>query len=363
MVVAGNKNIGKRLFGKEGEQIQFIIGQSTERMLIGELPVLSDNDMNHWHESERQHRSVDSPNWHGVSDAVVAATTMVQEISSKEDIRRVFIWDESLAIFEKVVRGWEEGDKVLVSSANAASDSPFVSNHPSRLAIGATRGLLFCSTLFGASQDEIDIHESWDIVQVPLKSGEGRLLATLRMLPLVVGRQDINVTVVIINGGYSKQDSISSIFQEMESLGVKYGTYKSGWAPINMGQFWSIGRAFETYHAELRYAFAKFGHVYGTDEVWLLTHNPIAVVSQSVRSDERRALCWKPKTIVDNVRWIIWGDTYKSEGESYYRRPVTNIQDILKMDTELLPTLRRIPSCKRSMMAFTGDTVNHNDGT
>lgn len=348
-LAAGRKyNIGKqKLFGEEGEQIQFIVDEPAERTLIdGVVSVLSDNAMNHWHESERHYRSVDSPNWHGVTDAVVTATTVIQEITSNEDIRREFIWDRSLAFFQEMASSsWKNGDKVVVSAANAASDCHFISDHPSKIAVGATKGILFCSTLLGMSRDEeeeVNINEAWDIVQVPLKAGEGRLLATLRMLPLVVGWQT-DLAIVIVDGGYSKHAAINLIFQEMPSLGISYGSYKRGWNPVSAGQFWSIGRAFENHYEELRCAFCKFGHVYGTDEAWLLSHNPIAVVSQSVHLYERRAFCWKPSTVVKNVRWIIWDDQHEKNGESYLR-PVTKVQDLLEMEAKLRANAKRSPT-------------------
>lgn len=60
----------------------------------------------------------------------------------------------------------------------------------------------------------------------------------------------------------------------------------------------------------------------------------------------------------------IWDDTHKSgTGESSYPRPVTKSQDLLlKMETEPPTTLRRISSCKRSMLALPGDIMKQDGG-
>jgi len=141
-----------QLFRKEGGQLQFIMGNKAKPALIGnDVSVLSGDAMNHWHESEQLHWSVDSPNGHGVSNEVISANTMIQTIMSPEDLRRENIWKWTLETFLVMASRWEEGAKVVVSSTNTASNAKLITNHPSKLAHGATKGLLFCSTLLGNS--------------------------------------------------------------------------------------------------------------------------------------------------------------------------------------------------------------------
>lgn len=326
------------IFGKAGELIQRLEYEddNPDGTLVkashlhfdadDNMVLLSNDSIHRWLEPD--HRSVNSSHWHGVSDAVIEATATSNGVLNADEERlRQMLWDDCVACIKEVSRlHWEAGDRILVSAASSLSDSTLVTKHPSKSADSATKGLIFCSTLGSFDSTSLQHHESWDVVLVPLQSNQGRLLAMLRMVPLAFGRSD--VTLAIVNGDNRRPHN--HIFQEMEKIGETYGTHKSGWNAANLGRFWAHGYAFEHHHEGLRYMFAKYGHVYGSDEVWLLAHSPIAVVSPGQMS-ARRAVCWKPKTVVVDMKWIVWN---KNKGTTVHQLAATSVKDLLRMERD-----------------------------
>jgi hypothetical protein len=180
------------------------------------------------------------------------------------------------------------------------------------------------------------IHDDWDIILLPLRENEGRFLANIRLLPLVCGRSDVNVTIVNVRGERPRPE----IARTMEHIGIEYGSYGRGWSPVDAGAFWAVGAVFWPDKTEYLGLMGKYGLVYGAEEAFLLRRAPNIVPLDAPDA----FVGWKSFTVVENVTWI----QEKDDGPFWAAHPVERCT----LHTVLAGYRGRWPEIRSGFMPF-----------
>nr|DBA06988.1 TPA_asm: polyprotein [Hypovirus sp.] len=216
-------------------------------------------------------RSAEYKTYHNVHPAVVDSAKGKQT-DFDENPRFSRIFDVADAAFAEVSATWRTGDKVVVTGWPWGSNA-VTSKHPGETVRHGVRGLVFCSEASSGY-----IHPAWDVIELPLQPTDGRLLATIRLLPLVAGRSDVDICIV--NARVPEQHL--TCFECYAFAGTATLTSNSGWAPVWFGGFAAQGAVWGFDKAICRSHFAKFADVYGADEIFAYVRNPICLPNRAL---------------------------------------------------------------------------------
>lgn len=234
------------------------------------LSMLSSDSMYRINELHPGRREPQFHGLHNLADSVFERTLNPPRPGNREAIRRAVLWDYVAKHFRKAVADIPSGSYVVVCSNSGPYNAEFEDRHPADFVPGASCGILLVSMFRG---EETNINEGWIQVGVPCKPTDGRLFASLRLMPCVAGRPDLEFMIADL--------TFRNIPPKLINLPRKhrlpYGAITEIWRPTNLGnQYFSSGGFWETEYQTLRNSFAADGDLYGhVSKDFLLPFFPI----------------------------------------------------------------------------------------
>jgi hypothetical protein len=203
---------------------------------------------------------------HDLDPDIFAST---REVRPACNARRARLWRLSCAFFRAAVTKMIAGRLVVVTSAS--TPPAFVTAHPEELVDGASHGVCFVQ-----KANHVVAHPSWQVIVVPLREDEGRLLAGFRTIAAVEGRTDLNFAIV---NGVNTRDHPVDQLRRLADAGLGYAAACRQYLPTNNGAMLVAGCIFRADRREFASSFEHYGHVYGWDEAVFATRNPAVLFS------------------------------------------------------------------------------------
>lgn len=233
---------------------------------------------------------------HNLADSVFERTLNPPKPKGREAVRRGIIWDQVTEAFRRAIADIPSKSYVVVCSNSGPYNPDFEDKHPAEFIPGATCGILLVASFRGS---ETNINKGWIQVAVPCRDTDGRIFASLRLMPCVAGRADLEFMITNLTN--------RSVPREMINLPRKhrlpYGAVINSWRPTNLGnQYFSMGGIWETEYKTIRDSFAWDGDLYGHDEAVMYTRSPIIIISDL--SPDRRFTYFQAETVLRGVTWL-----------------------------------------------------------
>lgn len=262
---------------------------------------------------------------HNLADSVLERTLNPPRPRGREATRRAVIWDQVAEAFRRAVACIPTNSYVVVCSNSGPYDPAFEDRHPADFVPEATCGILLVASCRGRGTN---INRGWIQVAVPCSATGGRIFASLRLMPCVAGRPDLEFMIINLTN--------RSVAADMVNLPRKhrlpYGAVINSWRPTNLGnQYFSMGGIWETEYKILRNSFAWDGDLYGHDEAVLYTRSPIIVISDL--KPDRRFTYFQSETVFRGVTWLKLKD---SALQGSYVDEIRR-EDAIRFDKEGLP--------------------------
>lgn len=262
---------------------------------------------------------------HNLADPVFERTLNPPRPRSHESIRRATIWDQVAEAFGRAIADIPSQSYVVVCSNSGPYNADFEARHPADFIPGAACGILLVAN-FRAR--EINVNRGWIQVAVPCEATDGRIFASLRLMPCVAGRPDLEFMITNLTN--------RSVSPDMVNLPRKhrlpYGAVINSWRPTNLGnQYLSMGGIWKTEYKTFRNSFAWDGDLYGHDEAVLYTRSPIIIISDL--NPDRRFTYFQRETVLRGVTWLrLKGSVLQGGYIKEMRR-----EDAIRFDQEGLP--------------------------
>nr|UQT02536.1 putative polyprotein [Red mite associated hypovirus 1] len=121
-------------------------------------------------------------------------------------------------------------------------------------------------------------HDAWDVIYLHPLRKHPRALATIRLLPVVMGREDVDVCIM---NGRNKPDPRDG-FEFIKTGGPAYYSKSRSWCICDLGSFFATSGVFGADMKHFMNLFIRYGDVYGADEGFLLRRNPIFEVRRGL---------------------------------------------------------------------------------
>ncbi|ORY57723.1 uncharacterized protein BCR38DRAFT_527769 [Pseudomassariella vexata] len=318
-------------FGKEGEDTPIPPKDPLVTTVILEdgYSVVAPGDMYRMSECAPGRREPSSPGLHNLHESVIARTLdpPVDFDSHPEPRRRAMLWDHAAEATRHALRNVPAGSHINACANSGPHNTKLESQSPWTTVPGASAGLLYVATF----RDRRSIHPAWRQIAVPIRPDEGRLLASVRLLPAVTGgRSDLAFTVTnLTNPTVALQNM--NIVKDNPSL--RYGAVANSWKPTNLGCWFHHGAMWENEYDTFRASFAWDGDLYGWDEAMLLTRKPIVVITEE--RPEWRSVYWYSETVLKDVTWLRGAE---KDGILHGGlQETTKREDVVRWDREGIP--------------------------
>jgi len=247
---------------------------------------------------EPKHRSVSSLRLHWLSEEVLNSSLAVAT-PCPENERRASLWAAAVRYTQDTLRGAQAGDFWAVTAGNEWAD--MLAHPPCHTIPGATGGIYYTSRL-----SNYNVDSAWRVIEIPLEHGEGRLLAGLRLVPLVAGRTD--VTFGVCNSADTKRHPVG-VLDEARRAGFGIVSVARAMTTVNLGALFAVGCIYRADRKEIASSFARFGDAYGWDESVLAVRAPHVII-EDVYHDGWSAVAFGrhlPGATVfarDGCRWV-----------------------------------------------------------
>lgn len=277
---------------------------------------------NEFHADRREPRFL---GLHNLADSVFERTLNPPRPEGREAMRRATIWDQVAEAFRHAIAGIPSKSYVVMCSNSGPYNPDFEDRHPADFIPGATCGILLVAGFRGR---ETNINKGWIQVAVPCKATDGRLFASLRLMPCVAGRPDLEFMITNLTNRSVPSDMINL----PRNYRLPYGAVINSWRPTNLGnQYFSKGGIWEGEYRTLRSSFAWDGDLYGHDEAVLYTRSPIIIISDL--KPDRRFTYFQLQTVLRGVTWLSLKDSVlQGSFINEMRR-----EDAIRFDREGLP--------------------------
>lgn len=277
---------------------------------------------NEFHADRREPRFL---GLHNLADSVLERTIKSPRPKGREAIRRAVIWDQVAEAFRNALAEIPSKSYVVVCSNSGPYNPDFEDRHPADFIPEATCGILLVAGFRGRGTN---INKGWIQVAVPCEATDGRIFASLRLMPCVAGRPDLEFMITNLTN--------RSVPPHMINLPRKYrlpyGAVINSWRPTNLGnQYFSMGGIWEAEYRVFRNSFAWDGDLYGHDEAILYTRSPIIIISDL--KPDRRFTYFQLETVLRGVTWLRLKDSVlQGSSINEMRR-----EDAIRFDREGLP--------------------------
>lgn len=248
---------------------------------------------NEFHPDRREPRFL---GLHNLADPVFERTLNPPTPKGRESVRRAIIWDQVAEAFRRAIANIPSKSYVVVCSNSGPYNPDFEDKHPAEFIPEATCGVLLVASFRGS---ETKINKGWIQVAVPCMATDGRIFASLRLMPCVAGRADLEFMITNLTNRSVSPDMINLPRKHR----LPYGAVINSWRPTNLGnQYFSMGGIWETEYRTIRNSFAWDGDLYGHDEAVMYTRSPIIIVSNL--SPDRRFTYFQAETVLRGVTWL-----------------------------------------------------------
>nr|QED42897.1 unknown [Mycosphaerella hypovirus A] len=262
-------NVGTFVVGMPGEDPDHDSYEDGAETTVNEFTVRAPFALGHHGPLSSDYRDPASTQLHGMCNEVIAAAGGHFEDSPyvSSQVRRNEIFDIADSAFAMIIARYGSGQSVLVTGANWAR-CEMTAKHPGDTVDGAERGIVFAS-----QAGDGPVHPAWDVILLPLRKNEGRLLANIRVLVCFGGRADLDFLIV----NATKSLPARRAFRLAKWLAIAHGTLLWDWSPAWCGCYFTQGAIWFNDYEVFRNAFARYGHVYGLDEAMIAERSPIVV--------------------------------------------------------------------------------------
>lgn len=262
---------------------------------------------------------------HNLADSVLERTLNPPRPKGREAMRRAVIWDQVAEAFRNAIAGIPSKSYVVVCSNSGPYNPDFEDKHPADFIPEATCGILLVASFRGRGSN---VNKGWIQVAVPCNSTDGRIFASLRLMPCVAGRPDLEFMITNLTNRSVAPDMINLPRKHR----LPYGAVINSWRPTNLGnQYFSMGGIWEAEYKKLRNSFAWDGDLYGHDEAVLYTRSPIIIISDL--KPDRRFTYFQLETVLRGVTWLRLKDSVlQGSFINEMRR-----EDAIRFDREGLP--------------------------
>lgn len=254
---------------------------------------------------------------HNLASKVLTSTLSVVPDT---DPRRARLWDQTVARWQRVIHAASPGTVAVVTACN--SNGIMQGQHPSCVVSDATVGYCFVATI----DPQYQVSPDWVIILIPLRADEGRLLASLRVIPAIAGRTDMDFYIV---NGCVGQHPTQELRQIRES-GLGYGSACYNFLPTNLGAQFVNGCIFRADRKEIRSGFIQYGNVYGWDESVFYVRSPTMWFVKGEHKGNVGALSegavWPNLTVLEN-----W-DYNHMTGHHYDNFSLAHVDEVSNQD-------------------------------
>lgn len=290
--------INPRLFGREGTSTKPspASGAPLRTVILEDgFSMISTDEMYRMDELDVERRAPKYDNLHNLSESVIDRTLNPPPVTGDIPTRRAEIWDVAAKATREALCLLPTGSHINICANSGSCVPEFEKLSPWTKVRGAAFGLLYVAEF----REEDAIHPAWIQIAAPINHDEGRLLAGLRLLPIVVGRADLTFHVTNLTNHNVAEESFNLV---RDHPLLTWGCVINSYRPTNLGCTFFHGLRFADEAPIFRASFAWDGDLYGWDEAVLSTRNPVVVVTNA--RPERRFQYWRPtETFSRGIYW------------------------------------------------------------
>lgn len=262
---------------------------------------------------------------HNLADSVFERTLNPPRPKGRKTIHRAMIWDHVAESFRRAIADIPPKSYVVVCSNSGPYNPDFEDRHPADFIPEATCGILLVASFRGS---ETNISKGWIQVAVPCNATDGRIFASLRLMPCVAGRPDLEFMITNL----TNRSVPANMINLPRKHRLPYGAVINSWRPTNLGnQYFSMGGIWKAEYGTFRDSFAWDGDLYGHDEAVIYTRSPIIIISDL--KPDRRFTYFQLDTVLRGVTWL-------KERDSILQGSYINEmkrEDAIRFDVEGLP--------------------------
>ena len=203
--------------------------------------------------SERREPSF--PNLHSLHPSVLLRTIEPPLTFPTTELlvhRRASLWDVAASAVRQALATLPAGSHVAVCTNSGPYNLKLEVLNPSAAVPGAGVGLLFAAKLRDSPKTE-DVHPGWIQIATPINPTEGRLLAGLRIILAVIGREDLTFKITDLTYPTVVKKHMG-LLRESE-MRLKHGSVANSWKPTNLGCFYHEGEIWKEEEAVVRASF------------------------------------------------------------------------------------------------------------